>query len=214
MTIYRTLLTRGYFPKELPPSFYSEQFAEYATSATGRTTLASYQPASNSTECLVYNLALPGQARRELRILHPIAFAQIAGFVAKNFGRLLKIASSSPFSKSRPIYAANRRRAIQPMMSPSNLAKERAATRAGASFLLKADVSQFYPSLYTHAVGWAIDPKLRVKANWHNKKFLGAKIDQSLMDASAKVSQGIPIGNHSPPTPSKHPHGGRTYCQR
>jgi hypothetical protein len=195
MTIYRTLLTRGYFPKELPPSFYSEQFAEYATSATGRATLASYQPASNSTECLVYNLALPGQARRELRILHPVAFAQLAGFVAKNFGRLLKIASSSPFAKSRPIYASNRGRAIQPMMSPSNLAKERAATRAGASFLLKADVSQFYPSLYTHAVGWAIDPKLRLKANWHNKKFLGAKIDQSLMDASAKVSQGVPIGN-------------------
>jgi hypothetical protein len=152
-------LTRGYFPKELPPNFYSEQFAKYATSATGRATLAAYQPVSNSTECLVHNLALPGQARRELRIVHPIAFAQLAGLVAKNFGRLLKIASGSPFAKSRPIYAANRGRAIQPMMSLSNLAKERAATRAGASFLLKTDVSQFYPSLYAHAVGWAINPK-------------------------------------------------------
>ncbi len=117
MTIYRTLLTRGYFPKELPPNFYSEQFAKYATSATGRATLASYQPASNSTECLVYNLALPGQARRELRIVHPIAFAQIAGLVAKNFGRLLKIASASPFAKSRPRTSRDARRCLLPIKS-------------------------------------------------------------------------------------------------
>src|SRR5713101_3508697 len=156
MTIYRTLLTRGYFPKELPPNFYSEQFAKYATSATGRATLASYQPASNSTECLVYNLALPGQARRELRILHPIAFAQIAGFVAKNFGRLLKIASSSPFAKSRPIYAANRGRAIQPMMSPSNLAKERAATRARCLLLVESRRESIL-SLSVHTCRWLGD---------------------------------------------------------
>jgi hypothetical protein len=67
--------------------------------------------------------------------------------------------------------------------------------RAGGSFLLKADVSQFYPSLYTHAVGWAIDPKLREKAHWKNQKLLGKKLDQAIMDLDAKFSQGIPIGN-------------------
>jgi hypothetical protein len=61
--------------------------------------------------------------------------------------------------------------------------------------LLSADISQFYPSLYTHAVGWAIDPKARERKNWNSKKLLGTKIDQALMDTDLKISQGIPIGN-------------------
>jgi hypothetical protein len=195
MTIYVTLLTRGHFPKELPPAFFTEQFAQYATTKNGRATISNYQPADNFTECVKYRLALPGLDRRELRIPHPASFAILAELTAKNLGRLLKKASGSKFSRSRPVYATGRQRAIQPMVKPSNLSRERAAIRAGASFLLKADVSQFYPSLYTHAVGWAVDPKLRLKANWQNRRLLGKKLDQALMNGDGKVSQGIPIGN-------------------
>ena len=81
------------------------------------------------------------------------------------------------------------------MMNPANLARERSALRGGASYLLMVDVNQFYPSLYTHAVGWAIDPKLRVKANWRNNKLLGKRLDQELMNLQGKISQGVPIGN-------------------
>src|SRR5262249_54160005 len=51
------------------------------------------------------------------------------------------------------------------------------------------------PSLYTHAVGWAVDPRLRSKKHWKNFKLLGKQIDQALMDMQGKVSQGIPIGS-------------------
>jgi len=195
MTIYRTLLTRGYFPKELPPAFSSDQFARYPTTKSGRLTLSAYKPEDNFTECVKYRLALPGANVRELGIPHPFSFARLAELAASNFGRLLKLAARSPFAKSRPVYAADRQRAIYPSVKPSNLAKEKTNIRAGGSFLLKADVSQFYPSLYTHAVGWAVDPKLRFKRHWQNQTLLGKKLDQALMDSDGKVSQGIPIGN-------------------
>jgi hypothetical protein len=191
MSIYNTLLERGYFPKELPPAFYTLQFARYAATQTGRRTLDNYRPADNFTECVKYSLALPGLDRRELRIPHPASFAKLTGLAAKNFGRLLKKASASSFSKSRPIYATDQHRAIHPMVKPANLARERTAARGGASYLLKADVSQFYPSLYTHAVGWAVDPKLRKRQHWGNRRLLGKKLDQALMDLDGKVSQGI-----------------------
>jgi hypothetical protein len=73
------------------------------------------------------------------------------------------------------------------------LARERAAAKAGASYLVKLDISHVYPSLYTHAVGWAIDPRLRSKAHWQNTKLLGKQVDQALMNIQGKVSQGIPI---------------------
>ncbi len=81
------------------------------------------------------------------------------------------------------------------MVKPANLARERAAVRAGSSYLLKTDINQFYPALYTHAIGWAIDPKLRKKAHWKSHKLLGKRVDQALMDLDGKVSQGVPVGN-------------------
>jgi len=49
--------------------------------------------------------------------------------------------------------------------------------------------------LATHAVGWAIDPKLRQKKYWKDYKLLGKQVDQNLMDLDKKFSQGTPIGN-------------------
>jgi hypothetical protein len=195
LTIYQNLLARGYFPKELPPAFFTDQFAKFATSKSGRGAILKYKPVDNFTQCVSYQMARPGSERRELKIPHPYSFALLAALTAKHFGRLLGKAGASQFSKSRPIYAPGRRRALSPIFNLVNLARERAASRAGATFLLQADISHFYPSLYTHAVGWSIDPKLRDKAHWSNPKLLGKKLDQALMNLDGKISQGIPIGN-------------------
>lgn len=195
MSIYRSLIERGYLPKELPPAFFSGLFAKYAATRNGRKIVLKYVPVDRFTECVKYRLALPGLERRELKIPHPASFAKLASLTAKNLGRLLKIAGRSDFSRSRPVYDSAQARPIHPMTGHTNLSKERAVIRGGSSFLLKTDISQFYPSLYTHAVGWAVDPKLRNKSNWGNTKLLGKRLDQALMDLDGKFSQGIPIGN-------------------
>ena len=195
MTVYQDLLSKGYFPKELPPAFFSEQFARYAVSKHGRTTIKSYKPRESFTECVRYRLALAGLNRRELRIPHPASYANLADLTARNFPRLLKKVSGAGFSRSLPTYVSGRQRALHPRIKPADLARERAVARAGSSYLLKADISQFYSSLYTHAVGWAVDPELWSTANWRNRKLLGYKLDRALMDLDGKISQGIPIGN-------------------
>ena len=154
MSIFSTLLARGYFPKELPPAFFTEQFAKYAATKSGRSMIANYKPSDNYTECVKYQLARPGLDRRELRIPHPASFANLASLTAANLGRLLKKAGGSKISRSRPVYGTGGHRALLPVVKHSDLPRERVAIRAGSSFLLKTDVSQFYPSLYTHAVGW------------------------------------------------------------
>ncbi len=193
--IYKTLLARGYFPKELPPAFSTEEFSKYATTQKGRGVLEGYSPAEGFTEGVRYQLALPGYLVRQLQIPHPASFSGLARLTSRHFRRLLTKAGQSKFSKSRPVYTGTSQRAIRSLFKPSNLARERAASRAGGSYLLKLDISQFYPSLYTHAIGWAIDPALRHKANWQSKSLLGKKIDQCMMKLQRKISQGIPIGN-------------------
>jgi hypothetical protein len=103
--------------------------------------------------------------------------------------------SAGRFSKSRPVYSTDRGRAIHTMVEPQNRGRERAASRGAASFLLQADVSHFYPSLYTHAIGWAIDPRMRRRADWSNSRLLGHKLDLAIRNLDGKVTQGIPIGN-------------------
>jgi hypothetical protein len=194
VTILSDILAKGYFPKELPPAFFSEQFSRYACTRHGRSVIQAYKPSSGSTECVNYQLALPGLRRRSLRVPHPATFAHLSGLCAKHFARLLRKSARSTISRSRPVYQSNRSRALHPLVKHSNLARERAAIRGGSSFLLKLDVSDFYPSLYTHAIGWAIDPKLRQRLHWHNRSLLGKRLDQCLMDLQGKSSQGIPIG--------------------
>lgn len=195
MTIYKNFLSRGYFPKELPPGFFSHHFAVYASSAVGRRALGAYKPQDQFTECSKYNLALPGLNDRQLRLPHPYSFARLAKLTSKNLRRLLQKAGGSPFARSRPVYEIGQRRAIRTLFKPANLARERATARGGSRFVLKVDISQYYPSLYTHAVGWAIDTKLRDRASWSNTRLVGKQLDQCLMDLQGKVSQGIPIGN-------------------
>jgi hypothetical protein len=194
VTIYRTLLSSGYFPKELPPAFFTAQFAGYAASGKGRKTLKAYKPADNFTACVSYDLALPGGGRRPLRIAHPHSFSILCSLVSQHFRRLLTRANST-ISRSRPVYSTDNERAIRPAFSPASRPRERLLCRGGSTWLLRLDVSQYYPSLYTHAVGWAIDSKLRQRKHWRNGKLLGKKLDQALMDLQGKVSQGIPIGN-------------------
>jgi len=122
MTIYGQLLSRGYFPKELPPAFFTEDFSAYARTKEGRKALWSYVPAQGYTEPVAYRLALAGHkglAIRPLGIPNPWAFASLAEITSKHFRRLLKKAGSSQFSKSRPVFELGRQRAIRTMIAPS-----------------------------------------------------------------------------------------------
>src|SRR5256712_1685812 len=195
LTIYRVLLEKGYFPRELPPSFFTEHFAQYAATKTGRAKLATHTLALGYTHCVEYDLGKPGGVRRTLSIPNPISFTSLAALTAKHFKRLLTKAGKSKCARSRPVYDPKGARRLQTLYKPTNLARERAIIRTGARYLLRLDISQFYPSLYTHAVGWAIDPKYREKKHWHDKKLLAYRIDERVRNCQGRISQGIPIGH-------------------
>lgn len=63
----------------------------------------------------------------------------------------------------------------------------------GAKYTLQTDVSDFYPSIYTHAVDWAIRGKKAAKRD-RTTRSLGAKIDKALRNQSHGQTSGICIG--------------------
>ncbi|HKO45565.1 MAG TPA: RNA-directed DNA polymerase [Pyrinomonadaceae bacterium] len=64
---------------------------------------------------------------------------------------------------------------------------------------MRADIGQFYPSIYTHAIPWALHTKAACKANLRlprgvRRAFFGDELDTALRAMNDGQSIGIPIG--------------------
>jgi hypothetical protein len=83
-------------------------------------------------------------------------------------------------------------RAVVPRLTLSALSRLRARRFVGHRYFLRTDISQFYPSIYTHSIPWALHGKTAAKANKGNTQ--GDKIDKALRQQQEGQTVGIPIG--------------------
>jgi hypothetical protein len=62
--------------------------------------------------------------------------------------------------------------------------------------LVQADIKNFYPSIYTHSIAWAIHGKKRIRQgnNRNNYSLLGNRLDRLFQYANDQKTNGIPIG--------------------
>lgn len=144
------LLRRGYFPSELPPLFNTESLATAVSSEQKKLPTCMSQNKATWTQPTNHNLARVGGLRRRLSVPNPTNFYRLARAFDINQTILEAKWAESPFSHTTPSLAKAGPRAITP--KNSDRATPRAMTRVGARYLLKADISQFYPSIYTHTV--------------------------------------------------------------
>ena len=101
-------------------------------------------------------------------------------------------------SASRPHVMKNSSRAVVPRYYFGELPRMRALRRRDSRYLLKTDINQFYPTLYTHAIPWAMHTKAHCKAQLKKpgkgNNLLGNLIDKSLQSMNDGQTHGIPIG--------------------
>ncbi len=98
----------------------------------------------------------------------------------------------SPISASRP-YKGRRQDLRSLRFAGGNDRFDRVRLTRGATYTLQTDISNFYPSIYTHAVDWAIRGKPAAKRD-RSLRSAGAKIDKALRDQSEGQTTGICIG--------------------
>src|SRR6266568_6472771 len=154
------LLSHGYLPKHLPPPF---------TSAVWGATVEAHsiKPVKHAeTVLLQHGLARPGTLPRILGVPHPVHFHQLAELVAGNWKAIDKICAPSTISLSRPRIGdrAKGERAVEPTFGSRGRPPIALERRSGRKVMLRADIAQCYPSMYTHAISWAIQGKATAKA--------------------------------------------------
>lgn len=191
------ILGRGMFPRELPPIFSSVAFSKFVGAKSVPMNDWMGDPKID-TQCAVHHHGRPGQLPRRLGIPNPFAYARLAELVVQNWERFTIHWGSSRVALSRPTpFADLHGRAIQPRVRYAELSRLLHARSSRSRYLLKADITQFYSSIYTHALEWALDGKAAAKSARGLKKAPGS-FGQSLDKAVRRVqwgeTAGVPIG--------------------
>jgi len=189
------LLAKGYFPTELPPPFKTNLFADFMNTAA-LTVMAAGNPQASRFER--YSQARAGHRRRQLGIPNPIHYYITAKTLAENWIKIKKELGKSSLSISTPKFVANGDRAIS-CVPFGDIYEKRALSVQSKKYIVTTDIAQYYPSIYTHSIPWAIHGKDVCKANLLKKgaaktKLFGDDIDLSVRNCQQKQTKGIPVG--------------------
>lgn len=141
-----------------------------------------------------HNLARVGTLRRTLGIPNPINHASVAVCIDEHWNEISTILDASVFSQTRPIVSGTHDRSFH--ASPQS---QRVALRAelcpSARFLVRADISRFYASIYTHSIPWAIHGKdITKRPENRGDGYWGNRLDRLFRKMEDRQTVGIPIG--------------------
>lgn len=139
-----------------------------------------------------FSLNRAGGVRRSVEIPNPFSQYFIAAECSKHWETLRRITALSPISLSRPLLGTGER-SLRHRIPTEGWRRELVARMPGGVVTLKTDISQFYPSVYTHAVDWCIRGKVRAKNNLRGAG-LGPTLDRLIRNSRGGQTIGLSVG--------------------
>lgn len=141
---------------------------------------------------------------RKYEIINPLIYVSLVNLITqKNNWKLLKESFkrnernkyvecvSIPVIKVRGI----KRKAAQITEWVENVEKKSIYLSLEYKFLYQTDIADYYPSIYTHSIPWAIHTKNHSKSKRGYEDLLGNKIDCHIQAMSYGQTNGIPQGS-------------------
>jgi len=203
--MYDWLVTCGYFPESyvLPPCFYVTRHPTYWTFFTPRR--VKFTP-KLSQVCEV-NFPKTDLTDRTFGIIDTEIHSDIANVIATNWNDILNLIiepNNRVYAYSFPIplntntpgmiggLRAGRMIYEWIEMAENDLAEEAYKYK----YLVRTDVKNFYPSIYTHSIAWAMHTRsvIRSGQNRNNYSFMGNRLDKLFQNANDGCTNGLPIG--------------------
>jgi Reverse transcriptase (RNA-dependent DNA polymerase) len=185
------LVTHGLFPENLPSVLTTRNI--WANLAPGSTTYAVTARAVG--EICPYDASKRGGQRRVFGVPHPL-YLRDQGLFFENHWTIIEAAlASSPGSVSKPVLDAAGPRHIR-ITPHSDLNRIRLKKLSRFAFCLVADVSRFFPSIYSHSIPWALNGKPAAKLDHDPRSTTvwGNRLDFSVRQAQSGQRLGIPVG--------------------
>lgn len=188
--IERRLLAHHFFPRiakrgdEFPPCFVSDAFTPVLVSK-----LLALRPSRPDGYGVValrstrYDLA-----PRNMEVLHPRAFAKIVRELKSSWNEWKAIESNSSSALRLADHSDGR------VFSMIESAHADDLVKPGSRFRAKVDITNFYGSIYTHAIPWAVYGVEAAKTKQGDGADWANRLDGEVRFARRKETTGISIG--------------------
>ena len=199
--VYNALLRYNYLPVgKLPPdeipsqAFSTEDF----TPKVADEMLKQYgeNPSKKGYDQIEYRATRFNKVTRLMHIPHPLPYARLCKRISDNWNKFSHICEN-PNSGLKPARHDNGQlimrdyEHIEDEQSPD--LKSRLEISTGKFYRVKADISSFFPSIYTHSIPWVIVGQQKAKSNRNSNEWYN-KLDKIQQNLKRKETQGIPIG--------------------
>lgn len=186
------LMRRGLLPEILPPIFTSENLTGILDAAQeGRYCVTQRRRGKLAP----FNASKRGEQRRIFAVPHPLFYHDAGLFFERNWDDIRQVLNKSIGSASKPRFPTGGFRAVE-ITPQSELPTLRLKTLSRKKFCLITDVSRCFPSVYTHAIPWALDGKEKAKADFRESStdVKGNRLDFITRQAQDGQTAGIPVG--------------------
>lgn len=194
--LYEGLLAHGLFSDKLPPFLSSQEFYEYCKKLE--------QPFQDKEQQYIYyesmrNINFP----RSLGIPNPMAYQKLCECLSKNWERIQDYFKTKTekqsykvsrihirnLSKTRKLFEMNYDNWVSDGSPELDLL-------IGKRYVVKADISNCFPSIYTHSLPWALVGKSNSKTNRGKSEWFN-EIDYYVQRMKNGETHGLIIGPHT-----------------
>ena len=207
--VYNALLRYNYLPigkkhpDDIPfPAFSTENFTPDIADEMLENYTRKRQGKVNGYDQIEYRATRFNLVTRFFHIPHPSPYARLCKCLSENWDELSHICENSnsrgklgKYDKGRQIIGKYENLEQVSVMNYSKLsdARFRLKISTGKFYRVNADITSFYPSIYTHSIPWAVAGRDDAKVN-SNEQLWYNKLDESQRDVRRNETQGIPIG--------------------
>lgn len=190
------LISKGYFPAELPPPFNTELLGVEALNMFNHFKLLNNSVKKDYQETinLTYSVPKVGLSRRLMGIPNPIHQIDLSKVVCDNWPEIQALYDRSSISSSKQVEDHTGERATKMIDSFGDFKEKCLEHSFDKLYELKTDISKYFPTIYTHSIPWAIHSKTVAKQNRNDFTLLGNLLDRSIRNAQSGQTIGIPIG--------------------
>ncbi|MBN1817934.1 MAG: RNA-directed DNA polymerase [Sedimentisphaerales bacterium] len=204
--IYDWLVQVGYYPESyvLPPCFHVCSYPSFGKNFTKTNRRGFSQVISQVCEV---HFPKNDLTDRTFGIIDPSLHSDIATEIANGWDDLLDIIFDPtkkvysygfpvPVSKSHPGIIGGLR-AGRMIYEWIEMAEEDLVAEAYSyKYLVRTDVKNCYPSIYTHSIAWAVHSRsfIRKDRNRYDFSLLGNRLDKLFQNANDGCTNGLPIG--------------------
>ncbi len=192
--IRSSLLNKGFFPEVLPPCFVSTNLARsfngFIKDVIGK------QYHRRSSAYIRYSGTKHDGNRRYYGAVNPIPYFNLCDFIDKNWKEIdLKLQQSNFSISNIKLGKEEDDRAIL-VPSLSEVVSKLSSQIKHSPYLLKTDIAQFFPSIYTHSIVWVAHGRDAAKKDTsrNSKTVYFNSLDWFIQQCQNSQTRGVIVG--------------------